>query len=164
MAEATRHALLRIRDAVVTALQGITLAGGYAVSVESVVVPRRNGFLDLGGNKTVLGVSLGAGGRHPFDDAAGDPLYAARWRDFAIDICLLRADSAALDIDAEILAVEGAVQKSLMADPTLGGLALPGSELTDVNPLPDYLAADGVDGFTMTFRAVYRTAENDPHT
>ncbi|HET6441932.1 MAG TPA: hypothetical protein VFH53_06095, partial [Phycisphaerae bacterium] len=149
----------RIARALKAALEAVTVANGYTLSVVEVTRPRLSG---LGVTPKDLAVSLIQADRQRAaeHDVTGNP-PGLGWRlTFRVDLLRRVSEDDETPIDAVLNEFEGQVVKALMADPQWGGLAI-NTELGDVDyPGP----GEAVEGAGLNVLVDCRVAENDPYT
>jgi len=86
-------------------------------------------------------------------------LYTQDWlQPFSLTALLTDSDTATDSIDTRLNAIRSDLEKALLADPTLGGLAID----TVVEP-PTYFNAEDLTGVEVKITVHYRTQYDDPY-
>ena len=158
MAEPSYPIKEQIVQAIVTALEAISLENGYHTDVSSVVRPRRTGENFAPADKGVA-VLQDAEYREEDADLCGNP-PAIGWRlPISCDLVVRHSEHDETPMDQVLNTFESDVSKCLMADPTWGGLAIDTELGRTEYPAP----SAGVEGLTQWVEVIYRVDEDDPY-
>ena len=148
-----------ITQAVVAALEEITLLNGYETDGVTVVRPRRTGerFTPQANGIAVLQADES---RDAESDFPGNP-GATAWRlPISCDLVVRLSETDARPMDQVLNLFEADVRRALAVDPQFGGLAID-SDLGD----SEYSSpSDGMEGLTVWLHVQYRTDAKDPYT
>ena len=86
-------------------------------------------------------------------------LHTQEWRQpFGVVLIVTDSDTATDPIDTRLNALRSDIEKAVLADVSLDGLAID----TTVEP-PQYFSATDLTGVELRFNVHYRTAYNDPY-
>lgn len=152
-----------IATTLITRLQAITTAGGYAFDVASVVRVNRDGRGWNPANRTIAVIQ--ASNARSFDgDHAGNPPAIAHLLTFAIVGFVRQEDGASGADQTQENIIDAAMRKSITTPVdwhTFGGRAY-NANLGDTER---FTSDDGKHtGVTLTLEVMYRVSETDPFT
>ena len=146
----------QIARAVKTILEGVTIANGYAVDVVEVVRPTR-----FGGFKPRHGLIVLEQDDWGVADGGSPHQVVRRTLPMQAQYFCKPSDGSADPIGYLLNMAEADIEKALVADRKLGGLA---QHLAIMAP-ETFMTPDGAfEGRSVNFEVTYRHAANDPYT
>jgi hypothetical protein len=93
-------------------------------------------------------------------EKADATLHTQDWRQpFSVLVIAVDSDAETASIDTRLNALRSDLEKALLADPTLGGLAI-----DTVIDAPTYFGTAAISGIELKLNVHYRTAYADPYT
>jgi hypothetical protein len=147
----------RILQAVETALQGVTAANGYRLTVAEVHRPKVPGL-----NWTPKDLSavlvMGVPRREPEQDRPGNPPLRGWRMPVLISGLVIQAETTTVPLDQRLNVLGAELTRAAMASPQWGGLAL----LTELGEPELFRDPSGAEGIMLTIEVVYSVRENDP--